>query len=125
MRREVFIKRPRFPWTRICGASRSKEAIEEGAGADGAAGGAGPLAPEQRWSVGRKRDVVLRLRRDDADLREARRELSWRYGYWPVGPTRELDRTDMRIRLAGMDIEPGWVPGLGSVALFHYGNRRG
>ena len=32
-----------------------------GVPADGAAGEAGPLAPGQRWSVGRKRDVVLRL----------------------------------------------------------------
>ena len=31
-----------------------------GVPADGAAGEAGPLAPGQRWSVGRKRDVVLR-----------------------------------------------------------------
>ena len=36
--------------------------------------------------------AVARLLLDDADLREARRELSWRYGHWPVGPTRELDR---------------------------------
>ena len=33
-----------------------------GVPADGAAGEAGPLAPAQRWSVGRKRDVVLPLR---------------------------------------------------------------
>ena len=36
--------------------------------------------------------AVARLLLDDADLREARRELSWRYGHWPVGPTQELDR---------------------------------
>ena len=36
--------------------------------------------------------AVARLLLDDADLREARRELSWRYCHWPVGPTRELDR---------------------------------
>ena len=34
--------------------------------ADGAAGEAGPLAPAQRWSVGRKRDVVLRLLRGES-----------------------------------------------------------
>ena len=33
-----------------------------GVPADGAAGEAGPLAPAQRWSVGRKRDVVLKAR---------------------------------------------------------------
>ena len=32
----------------------------------GAAGEAGPLAPAQRWSVGRKRDVVLRLLRGES-----------------------------------------------------------
>ena len=34
--------------------------------ADGAAAGAGPLTPGQRWSAGRKRDVVLRLLRGDS-----------------------------------------------------------
>ncbi len=34
-----------------------------GVRADGAAAGVGPLAPGQRWSTGRKRDVVLRLLR--------------------------------------------------------------
>ena len=37
-----------------------------GVPADGAAGEAGPLAPAQRWSVGRKRDVVLRLLRGES-----------------------------------------------------------
>ncbi len=32
-----------------------------GVGADGAAVGSGALAPGQRWSASRKRDVVLRL----------------------------------------------------------------
>ena len=32
----------------------------------GAAAGAGPLTPGQRWSAGRKRDVVLRLLRGDS-----------------------------------------------------------
>ena len=37
-----------------------------GVPADGAAGEAGPLVPGQRWSVGRKRDVVLRLLRGES-----------------------------------------------------------
>ena len=37
-----------------------------GVPADGAAGEAGALAPGQRWSVGRKRDVVLRLLRGES-----------------------------------------------------------
>ena len=34
--------------------------------ADGAAAGAGALAPGQRWSASRKRDVVLRLLRGES-----------------------------------------------------------
>ena len=37
-----------------------------GVRADAAAAGAGPLAPGQRWSTGRKRDVVLRLLRGES-----------------------------------------------------------
>ena len=36
--------------------------------------------------------AVARLLLDDANLRAARGELSWRYGHWPVGRARELDR---------------------------------
>ena len=37
-----------------------------GVPADGAAAGAGSLAPGQRWSASRKRDVVLRLQRGES-----------------------------------------------------------
>ena len=37
-----------------------------GVRADGAAAGAGSLAPGQRWSASRKRDVVLRLLRGES-----------------------------------------------------------
>ncbi len=37
-----------------------------GVRAEGAAAGAGPLAAGQRWSAGRKRDVVLRLLRGES-----------------------------------------------------------
>ena len=46
-----------------------------GVGAEGAADGAGPLTPGQRWSAGRKRDVVLRLLRGES-LEALSRELS-------------------------------------------------
>ena len=67
---ERSLKRPQFSWTLIRGESNVQGggrngSIEERAG-DGAAGGAGPLAPGQRWSVGRKRDVVLRLLRGES-----------------------------------------------------------
>ena len=46
------------------GTEGARRAI--GVPADGAAGEAGPLAPGQRWSVGRKRDVVLRRLRGES-----------------------------------------------------------
>lgn len=33
-----------------------------------------------------------------------------------------LERADLRIRRAGLDIDPGWVPWLGRVVHFHYGD---
>ena len=47
----------------------------DGVRADGAAAGAGSLAPGQRWSASRKRDVVLRLLRGES-LEALRR--AWR-----------------------------------------------
>jgi hypothetical protein len=32
----------------------------------------------------------------------------------------DLDQADIRIRRAGLDIDPGWVPWLGRVLYFHY-----
>ena len=32
----------------------------------------------------------------------------------------DLTRVDIRIRRAGLDIDPGWVPWLARVVLFHY-----
>ena len=69
-----------FSWTRIKGESDVKGGgghgwVEAsagswvgatGVGADGAAVGAGALAPGQRWSASRKRDVVLRLLRGES-----------------------------------------------------------
>ena len=73
--------RPQFSWTRIRGENPnveggrghgSVEACEgswvgaTGVGADPAAVAAGALAPEQRWSASRKRDVVVRLLRGES-----------------------------------------------------------
>ena len=71
----LMLLRPRFSWTRIKGESdvqggSGNGSVEEGAGswvgatgvgADAAAAGVRALAPGQRWSASRKRDVVLRL----------------------------------------------------------------
>ena len=86
------LRRPQFSWTRIRGesdvkgggghgwveASAGSGVGATGVGADGAAVGAGGLAPGQRWSASRKRDVVLRLLRGeslDAVSREVGLEL--------------------------------------------------
>ena len=74
------LRRPQFSWTRIKGESDVKgggghgwfEAREgscvgaTGVSADTAAVGLGALAPGQRWSASRKRDVVLRLLRGES-----------------------------------------------------------
>ena len=61
------LKRPQISWTLIRGESNvqgggGNGSIEERAGEGvGAAGEVGPLAPGQRWSVGRKRDALEAL----------------------------------------------------------------
>ena len=69
------LRRPQFSWTRIKGESDVKgggghgwveASAGSGVGADPAAVGAGVLAPGQRWSASRKRDVVLRLLRGES-----------------------------------------------------------
>ena len=59
----------------MVGSRREKGAVSartegarraSGVGADGAAVGLGALAPGQRWSASRKRDVVLRLLRGES-----------------------------------------------------------
>ena len=69
------LRRPQFSWTRIKGESDVKgggghgwveASAGSGVGADPAAVGAGGLAPGQRWSASRKRDVVPRLLRGES-----------------------------------------------------------
>ena len=60
-----------------------------GVGADAAAMGSGALAPGQRWSASRKRDVVLRLLRSEPldAVSPVWRSIAWRggrSGRWPV-----------------------------------------
>ena len=84
------MRRPQFSWTRIKGESDIKGGgghgwVEASAGSGvGAAVGAGALAPGQRWSASRKRDVVLRLLRGEsleARSREAGVEI-YRLNAW-------------------------------------------
>jgi hypothetical protein len=35
----------------------------------------------------------------------------------------DLDGADARVRRAGLDLDPGWLPWLGKVVGFHYGAR--
>ena len=52
----------------VSGGGRSPSALSTGRGAPSAGGAAtlGPLAPGQRWSAARKREVVLRLLRGES-----------------------------------------------------------
>ena len=77
---EIGVRRPQFSWTRIKGESNvhgggGNGSVKDGdgscvgatgVGADAAVAGAGALAPGQRWSASRKRDVVLRLLRGES-----------------------------------------------------------
>ena len=89
-----YFERTRFSWTPICGQTDVQGDDDEEAGAAGSAGGGaggrggarratgeapggaavGPLAPGQRWSVARKREVTLRLLRGES-LEALSREL--------------------------------------------------
>ena len=79
-----------------------------GVRADAAAGGAGALAPGQRWSASRKRDVVLRLLRGeslDAVSREVGVEL-YRLEAWK-------ERALAGLELGLKDLSHNLLPGLG------------
>ena len=71
-RSTLHVKRPRFSWTRIKGESNvqgggGNGSVERrGTGRRIGTDGAGSLAPGQRWSASRKRDVVLRLLRGES-----------------------------------------------------------
>ena len=69
MRSDLFEQRrqPMDQWAADRDSGRRKSCCSaSGVGADGAAVGAGALAPGQRWSASRKRDVVLRLLRGES-----------------------------------------------------------
>ena len=83
-----------------------------GVRADGAAAGAGALAPGQRWSASRKRDVVLRLLRGEsleALSREAGVEI-YRLDAWlgsgPPQPWRERAMAGLELGLKDRHGEP-------------------
>ena len=85
-----------------------------GVRADAAAGGAGALAPGQRWSASRKRDVVLRLLRGeslDAVSREVGVEL-YRLEAW-----KERALAGLELGLKDQAGEPAGVSGLGALAV--------
>lgn len=53
-------------------------------------------------------------------LRAAR--LEWSATHWDVHF--DVEAADLRVRRAGLDIDPGWCEGLGRVVGFHYGRTR-
>ena len=53
------------------------------------------------------------------------REVISRSGVFSVNRTDldvslQLDQTDVRVRRAGLDLDPGWLPWFGRVVRFHY-----
>jgi hypothetical protein len=53
-------------------------------------------------------------------MRAAR--LEWSATHWDVHF--DAEAADLRVRRAGLDIDPGWCEGLGRVVGFHYGRPR-
>ena len=91
------------------GSARTEGARRaSGVGADGAAVGSGALAPGQRWSASRKRDVVLRLLRGeslDAVSREVGLEV-YRLEAWKARAlAAELDAAKRHIGELSMENE--------------------
>lgn len=78
--------------------------------------------PAQVWLTGCRRWLRRRAGISVADVVA-------RAGLVTITPTHVdvwlgLDQVDVRIRRAGLDLDPGWVPWLGRVVCFHYdGNR--
>src|SRR5215212_3497516 len=79
---------------------RSPSALSPGQGGVARGGaGSGPLAPGQRWSVGRKREVALRLLRgESAELLSRRRKAE--AGLEAALKEREADPTDAQLAAA-------------------------
>jgi hypothetical protein len=75
----------------------------------------GPFAPwiaaARRWSRRRARVGLYTLVHRPAQVSISRTH---------IDVTFRLDQSDLRVRRAGLDINPGWVPWLGRAIQFHY-----
>ncbi|MBS0554058.1 MAG: hypothetical protein JSS47_16255 [Proteobacteria bacterium] len=88
--------------------------------------GAAGLQPKEKrtvaeiWLGGCRRWLRMRARIGVADL-------VLRPGHMAITATHAdvwmaIEQTDLRVRRAGLDLDPGWVPWLGRVVHFHYGD---
>ena len=84
--------------------------------------------PPTPWSHARQRDLAHRVRKAVWPSRSLRRALSAvlvRAAEVTVDATHadvrfRLDDAELRLRRVGLDLDPGWLPWLGRVVLFHY-----
>ncbi|KAI5912942.1 hypothetical protein [Thauera sp. 2A1] len=75
---------------------------------------------EEIWLGGCRRWLRMRARIGVADL-------VLRPGHMAITATHAdvwmaIEQTDLRVRRAGLDLDPGWLPWLGRVVHFHYGD---
>lgn len=86
----------------------------------------GASTPNARGDAEVLREWRIRVRRwCRRELRLGLWNLIRRRGRMAAGATHlevcfDLDQTDLRLRRAGLDLDPGWVPWLGRVVQFHY-----
>jgi hypothetical protein len=83
----------------------------------------GPPAPPQPWAAVAWQTALARWLRQFTPLHL--REVVCRTAMITSTPTHidltlPLRTTDARIRAAGLDLDPGWVPWLGRIIRFHY-----
>jgi hypothetical protein len=101
------------------GGAHSRRRWRSGGGRDGAEGAVSANAdPAAFWLRECRRWLRLGARIGLADL-------VLRPGLLSITRTHvdvwlDPEQADMRIRRAGLDLDPGWVPWLGRVVCFHY-----
>lgn len=80
-----------------------------------------PAVAAAAWLAACRRHLRLQAGIGPASLclRPARLDLTSTHADVWLG----MDQTDLRVRRAGLDLDPGWVPWFGRVVRFHYGPR--
>lgn len=107
-------------WDMLVAAGARTAAGRTAGGCASAEPGTAGRAIEEVWLSACRRWLRTRARLGLADL-------VCRPGVLAVTATHAdvwlpIEQTDLRIRRAGLDLDPGWVPWLGRVVHFHYGD---